>query len=66
MTLDVGGYRYSTRVSTLTEGLGKQSAFKEILKGKREEDGSYFLDRDGVLFVHILRLSRALRGRKSR
>eukprot|EP00047_Mylnosiga_fluctuans_P019343 m.81576 g.81576 ORF g.81576 m.81576 type:complete len:1034 (+) comp8083_c0_seq2:25-3126(+) len=55
--LDIGGHKYSTARSTLTSIPG--TLFDTILSGQSEfdadeDDGSFFLDRDGRLFHHFL------------
>lgn len=54
VTLDVGGHRYTSVKSTLTTGRGANSALVDLLNGPCEEDGSYFLDRDGLQFLFIM------------
>lgn len=54
VTLDIGGQRYTSVKSTLTTGRAANSAFVDILNGPCEEDGSYFLDRDGSQFLFVM------------
>lgn len=54
VTLDVGGHRYTSVKSTLTTGRAANSALVDLLNGPCEEDGSYFLDSDGLQFVFIM------------
>ena len=55
ITLQVGERRYFSEERTLVEG---STYFKARLTGaskdNKEVDGSYFVDRDGLLFEHIL------------
>ena len=55
ITLNVGGVKYVTTVQTLT---GYESMLKARFSGKYavkpQQDGSYFIDRDGKLFAFIL------------
>ena len=54
--LDIGGHVYATSVLTLTKD--PQSMLATMFSGrhsvKKEEDGSYFIDRDGTHFRYIL------------
>ena len=54
--LDVGGHVYTTSMLTLTKD--QESMLALMFSGrhyvKKEEDGSYFIDRDGTHFRHIL------------
>ena len=54
--LDVGGHQYTTSTLTLTKD--QNSMFAAMFSGrhslKREEDGSFFIDRDGTHFRFIL------------
>ncbi len=55
--LDVGGHKFSTARSTLLTVHG--SLLERMFSGsypleKDEEDGSFFIDRDGRQFHHIL------------
>ena len=54
--LDIGGHIYTTSVLTLTKD--PQSMLATMFSGrhsvKKEEDGSYFIDRDGTHFRYIL------------
>ena len=56
VTLNVGGSWYSTTLSTLTKYpdslLGAMFSGRHALV--QQEDGSYFIDRDGEVFSHIL------------
>jgi hypothetical protein len=56
LKLDVGGHQYTTSTLTLTKDAN--SMFAAMFSGrhslKREEDGSYFIDRDGTHFRYIL------------
>jgi hypothetical protein len=58
--LNVGGYRYETSVQTLRRVPG--SRFDAYFSGRYAqdacEDGSIFIDRDGVLFGHVLQYLR--------
>lgn len=55
ITLQVGERRYFSEENTLVDG---SAYFKKRLTGaskdSKEADGSYFIDRDGHLFEHIL------------
>ena len=54
--LNVGGSRYTTALSTLTKYpdsmLGAMFSGRHALV--QQEDGSYFIDRDGEVFSHVL------------
>ena len=54
--LDVGGHHYATSTSTLTRD--QDSMLAAMFSGRhsiqREEDGNYFIDRDGTHFRYIL------------
>ena len=56
ITLNIGGQVYATSVSTLTKD--PQSKLAAMFSGdhslNKEEDGSYFIDRDGTHFRYIL------------
>ena len=56
--LDVGGVRYSTSRTTLTKYpdsmLGAMFSGRHDLETMQCEDGSFFIDRDGTHFRHIL------------
>ena len=58
--LDIGGHVYATSVSTLTKD--PQSMLTAMISGrhsiKKQEDGSYFFDRDGTHFRYILNFLR--------
>ena len=54
--LNIGGHLYTTSILTLAKG--PQSMLAAMFSGrhsvKKEEDGSYFIDRDGTHFRYIL------------
>ena len=56
VTLDVGGTKYRTTVATLTKY--PDSMLGVMFSGRhdlpQQEDGSYFIDRDGELFKYII------------
>ena len=54
--LDIGGHLYTTSAFTLTKyPYSKLAAmFRRRNLTKKEEDGSYFIDRDGTHFRYIL------------
>ena len=56
VTLDVGGTKYRTTLSTLTKYT--DSMLGAMFSGRhdlpQQEDGSYFIDRDGEVFKYIL------------
>ena len=56
VTLDVGGTKYRTTLSTLTKY--PDSMLGAMFSGRhnlpQQEDGSYFIDRDGEMFKYIL------------
>eukprot|EP01084_Bolivina_argentea_P127911 226168_1 len=56
ITLDIGGTKYRTSWDTLTKDKG--SLFTKIFNGEaaitKNDDGSYFIDRDGEIFKYIL------------
>jgi len=54
--LDVGGTKFSTSLTTLTSQPGSMLAamFSGRYALKKDEDGSYFIDRNGQLFEPIL------------
>ena len=58
IVLDVGGTHYSTSRSTLTKYpesmLGVMFSGRHDLKTMQCKDGSFFIDRDGTCFRHIL------------
>ena len=65
ITLNVGGQLYTTSRATLTKF--PDSMFSVIFSGRfepttsrvtRDKDGNYFIDRDGVLFRHVLNFMR--------
>eukprot|EP00242_Pyramimonas_sp_CCMP2087_P002599 CAMPEP_0198227594 /NCGR_PEP_ID=MMETSP1445-20131203/109820_1 /TAXON_ID=36898 /ORGANISM="Pyramimonas sp., Strain CCMP2087" /LENGTH=159 /DNA_ID=CAMNT_0043907703 /DNA_START=162 /DNA_END=638 /DNA_ORIENTATION=- len=59
--LDVGGYKYTTSLATLTSipdsMLGAMFSGRFPLEAD-ESDGSFFVDRDGSLFKHVLNYMR--------
>jgi hypothetical protein len=62
VSLDVGGTKYATRLSTLTQGAAEHTMLGALFSGRHtllEEDGSYFIDRDGRNFHVILNYFRA-------
>lgn len=60
ITLNVGGVRYQTTRSTLCSYKGSmlEKMFDGNFKEKPDEDGSYFIDRDGELFKYVLHVLR--------
>lgn len=60
MTLNVGGYLYVTQKQTLTKY--PDSFLEKVIAGKilcpSDAEGHYFIDRDGLLFRHILNFLR--------
>ena len=60
MTLNVGGYLYITQKQTLTKY--PDTFLEGIVNGKIlcpfDADGHYFIDRDGLLFRHVLNFLR--------
>jgi hypothetical protein len=54
--LNVGGHRYDTSLATLTKDQNSMLAamFSGRYALKAEQDGSYFVDRDGSNFRYIL------------
>ena len=56
VTLNVGGSKYTTTLSTLTKY--PDSMLGAMFSGRHalvpQEDGSYFIDRDGEVFSHVL------------
>ena len=55
LTLDVGGIKYQTMLSTVTSTTGTLATFftereEGIYSLEAASDGSYFIDRDGELF----------------
>ena len=56
VTLDVGGTKYRTTLSTLTKY--PDSMLGAMFSGRhdlpQQEDGSYFIDRDGEMFKYII------------
>ena len=60
VTLDVGGTKYRTTLSTLTKYPDSilEDIFSERQAIPQQEDGSYFIDRDGEAFKYILRYLR--------
>lgn len=61
VTLDVGGRKFVTLFSTLAESDFLHSLVSDSWEQNRQPDGSYFIDADPDLFVHILEYLR--RGR---
>ena len=59
--LNVGGNIYQTSLETLTRYSGSLLAemFSERFKLEQGKDGSYFIDRDGTYFRHILNYLRS-------
>jgi hypothetical protein len=61
ISLNVGGERYATTISTLTREPG--TYFTDIFNGKWEDllddiDRSLFIDRNGEIFAHVLKYLR--------
>uniref|UniRef100_A0A670I1P9 Potassium channel tetramerization domain containing 4 n=1 Tax=Podarcis muralis TaxID=64176 RepID=A0A670I1P9_PODMU len=60
ITLNVGGYLYVTQKQTLTKY--PDSFLERVVSGKvlcpSDADGHYFIDRDGLLFRHVLNFLR--------
>lgn len=58
--LDIGGQIFSTSIQTLRRDADSMLAamFSGRYELKREADGSYFIDRDGTFFRHILNFLR--------
>ncbi|XP_015279282.1 PREDICTED: BTB/POZ domain-containing protein KCTD4 [Gekko japonicus] len=60
VTLNVGGYLYVTQKQTLTKY--PDSLLERVVSGKilcpYDADGHYFIDRDGLLFRHVLNFLR--------
>ena len=61
--LDIGGWRFTTRLSTLTCGMAAGSMLATMFSGRYaldqdSEDGSYFIDRDGTYFGYVLNFLR--------
>lgn len=58
--LNIGGYKYETTVNTLTSG--KPNFFSSLLQNNmpsfKDENGYYFIDRDGKYFEPILEFLR--------
>jgi len=57
ITLNIGGYKYCTLLTTITKY--KDSLLYEMFNNNENlmikcDDGSYFIDRDGKIFEHIL------------
>lgn len=61
VTLDVGGRKFVTLFSTLAGSEFLKGMVSDSWEHKRQPDGSYFIDADPDLFVHILEYLR--RGR---
>ena len=60
VTLNVGGVRYETTIATLRSVPGNllEAMFNEQHGIKPDEDGAYFLDRDGSHFKYVLEYMR--------
>ncbi|XP_043927647.1 BTB/POZ domain-containing protein KCTD4 [Protopterus annectens] len=60
ITLNVGGYLYITQKTTLSKYVG--SYLEAMVNGKIQcpfdIDGNYFIDRDGLIFRHVLNFLR--------
>jgi hypothetical protein len=58
--LDVGGTIFATSLSTLTfiKGTFFEVMFSGRWEPKKEEDGSFFIDRDPIVFRYILNFLR--------
>jgi hypothetical protein len=58
ITFNIGGYIYSTRRSTIKENVDSQSLLSLIIKNQTkiefDDNGRYFIDRDGKYFCYIL------------
>ncbi|CAF3752582.1 unnamed protein product [Rotaria socialis] len=58
ITFNIGGHIYSTRRSTINENLDSQSYLSLIVKNQTkiqlDNNGHYFIDRDGKYFCYIL------------
>lgn len=58
--LNIGGHKFETSLATLTKHGG--SMFAAMFSGRHhvepDEDGFYFVDRDGTHFIHILNFLR--------
>jgi hypothetical protein len=58
ITFNIGGYIYSTRRSTINENVDSQSFLSLIIKNQTniqlDNNGRYFIDRDGKYFCYIL------------
>jgi len=56
--LDIGGHQFSTSRTTLTSPCEPDSMLNAMFSGRhqlhKDEDGSYFIDRDGRNFYYIL------------
>ena len=57
--LDIGGFHFTTSLSTLTDGAAEGSLLAKMFSGRHnsnqdERDGSYFIDRDGTNFGFVL------------
>ena len=63
VVLDVGGTKFATRLSTLQAGEAEGSMLGAMFSGRhpleKDEDGSYFIDRDGRTFHHVRTLFNA-------
>ncbi|XP_072116910.1 BTB/POZ domain-containing protein KCTD4 [Mobula birostris] len=60
ITVNVGGYLYTTQRHTLTKHV--DSLLEALINGKTQSsadgNGNYFIDRDGLLFRHVLNFLR--------
>lgn len=58
--LNIGGHKFETSLTTLTKH--PSSMFAAMFSGRHrmepDEDGYYFIDRDGTYFIHILNFLR--------
>ncbi|CAF3844687.1 unnamed protein product [Rotaria sordida] len=54
ITFNIGGYIYSTKRSTINENVDSQSYLSLIIKNQTNNNGQYFIDRDGKYFSYIL------------
>ncbi len=60
--LNVGGTKFSTRFTILTEGVAKDSLFAAMFSGRHaldDDNGEIFLDRDPTPFVYIMKYLRS-------
>lgn len=51
ITLNIGGWKYSTQRSTILENIDKQTYFDLLIRNHQTE---YFIDRDGKYFSYII------------